>query len=359
MQEDICRNILFGLQKTSKTPQNNFMSRKFSLKEIALQSGLSLASVDRALHGRANVSETAIRRVKLAIGELERQYEGSLTTGRRFVIDVIMQAPKRFTTAVKKAFEMELPTIRPASFGARFHIAEHLSENDVMSLVKVIKRRGSHGVVMKLPNSKFTNRLASELLRECIPVVTYVTDIEQHNRTDYIGMDNKKAGAVAAHLVGKMLPAKVSKILLTLSSNLFDGEEQRASGFRQVIEDRFQHVKMVTVSEGQGLERSTYALVEKVLSDHPDIDAVYSIGGANKSILSAFKDNSRKCLVYAAHDMDKANQTLLSSGDLDFVIYHDFRSDARTLCQSILYYHGMLPRHTKTQSQIQIATPMG
>jgi LacI family transcriptional regulator len=75
-------------------------------------------------------------------------------------------------------------------------------------------------------------------------------------------MDNNQAGAVAAYLVGKMLPKRGSKILLTLSSNLFDGEEQRASGFKQVIRGRFPHLGMVIVSEGQGLERSTYQLVE-------------------------------------------------------------------------------------------------
>jgi LacI family transcriptional regulator len=269
-----------------------------------------------------------------------------------------MQAPKRFTTEVKNAFEVELPAMRPASFGARFHIAEHLSEEDVISLTKAIKRRGSRGVVVKLPNSELTNKLASELLRERIPVVTYVTDIQHHNRTDYIGMDNNQAGAVAAYLVGKMLPIKGSKILLTLSSNVFDGEEQRASGFKRVIKERFSHIGIVTVSEGQGLERSTYQLVEKALADHADIEAVYSIGGANRSILSAFRDNARACKVYAAHDLDKENQKLLSQGEIDFVIYHDFRSDARNLCHSLLHHHGMAPLYTATPSQIQIATPM-
>jgi LacI family transcriptional regulator len=253
---------------------------------------------------------------------------------------------------------VELPAMRPASFGARFHIAEHLSEEDVTSLTKAIKRRGSLGVVIKLPNSELTNKLASELLRERIPVVTYVTDIQHHNRADYIGMDNNQAGAVAAYLVGKMLPINGSKILLTLSSNLFDGEEQRALGFKRVIKERFSHIGIVTVSEGQGLERSTYQLVEKALADHADIEAVYSIGGANRSILSAFRDNARECKLYAAHDLDKENQKLLSQGEIDFVIYHDFRSDARDLCHNLLHYHGMAPRHTATPSQIQIATPM-
>ena len=358
MQKDIRIKEVFVLQNTSKTPQYWAMNKKFSLKEIALQSGLSLSSIDRVLHDRPNVSAPAKRRVELAIGELERQHEAALITGRRFVIDVIMQAPKRFTTEVKNAFEVELPAMRPASFGARFHIAEHLSEEDVTSLTKAIKRRGSLGVVIKLPNSELTNKLASELLRERIPVVTYVTDIQHHNRTDYIGMDNNQAGAVAAYLVGKMLPINGSKILLTLSSNLFDGEEQRALGFKRVIKERFSHIGIVTVSEGQGLERSTYQLVEKALADHADIEAVYSIGGANRSILSAFRDNARECKLYAAHDLDKENQKLLSQGEIDFVIYHDFRSDARDLCYSLLYYHGMSPRHKARLSQIQIATPM-
>ena len=79
------------------------MKHPFPLKEIALQSGLSLATVDRALHGRAHVSAQTARRVQAAIVELTRQ-EGQLAArGRRMFIDIVVEAPRRFSDELRRA----------------------------------------------------------------------------------------------------------------------------------------------------------------------------------------------------------------------------------------------------------------
>ena len=49
------------------------MARRFLMKEIALQAGVGLATVDRVLNGRPNVHERSRQRVQHAIKELERQ----------------------------------------------------------------------------------------------------------------------------------------------------------------------------------------------------------------------------------------------------------------------------------------------
>ena len=73
------------------------MVHQFALKEVALQSGLSLATVDRALHGRANVSAQTARRVQAAMCELAQQ-EGQLAArGRRMFVDIVVEAPRRFS----------------------------------------------------------------------------------------------------------------------------------------------------------------------------------------------------------------------------------------------------------------------
>ena len=85
------------------------MKHPFPLKEIALQSGLSLATVDRALHGRAHVSAQTSRRVQAAIVELTRQ-EGQLAArGRRMFIDIVVEAPRRFSDELRWAANQVLP----------------------------------------------------------------------------------------------------------------------------------------------------------------------------------------------------------------------------------------------------------
>ena len=69
--------------------------------------------------GRGGVRASTAQTVRLAIDDLDRQRTQVRLTGRTFLVDVVMQAPARFTTAVRRALEAELPTLRPAVFRAR------------------------------------------------------------------------------------------------------------------------------------------------------------------------------------------------------------------------------------------------
>jgi LacI family transcriptional regulator len=334
------------------------MKPPFPLKDIAFQSGLSLATVDRVLHGREGVRPVTRLKVDAAIAELGRQYAEAGLAGRRFVIDVVMETPQRFSNAVRAAFEAELPGMRPAAFSARYHVAETMSERETSAILTGIRRRGSHGVVLKVAATPAMAEEARLLMEANIPVVTLVTDLPAPCRKAYVGMDNRQAGATAAYLLGRMLGEGPGKVLLTLSSARFSGEEEREQGFRQVLTERFPHLQAVTISEGFGVDRNTGRLVTAALAGHEDIRAVYSIGGGNRAIARAFREQRRACAVFAAHDLDEDNRALLASGEISFVIHHDLRQDARSACQLVLGHHRMLPAEYRVApSRVAIATP--
>ena len=334
------------------------MKSRFPLKDIALQAGLSLATVDRVMHERDGVRAITQARVAAAISELERQYVQSGLIGRRLVIDVVMDTPQRFSAAVRDAFEAELPGMRPASFLARFHVAETMSEQELLSILSAIRRRGSHGVVLKAASTPAIAASAVQLMMAKIPVVTLVTDLPENSRIGYVGMDNRVAGATAAYLLGRMAGERPGKVLVTLSSRLFAGEDEREQGFRHALAQRFPHLSVVRVSEGFGVDRETERLVRDALECEPDIRAVYSAGGGNRAILKAFAEARRECSVFAAHDLDQDNIALLAAGEITFVIHHDLRHDARSACQLMLAYHRMLPPDFQVApSRVAIATP--
>lgn len=334
------------------------MKSPFPLKDIALQAGLSLATVDRVMHERKGVRAVTRTRVAAAIAELERQYVQSGLAGRRLVIDVVMDTPQRFSAAVRDAFEAELPGMRPASFAARFHVAETMSEAELLSILRAIRRRGSHGVVLKAASTPAIADFAAQLMAAKIPVVTLVTDLPENSRIGYVGMDNRVAGSTAAYLLGRMTGERAGKVLVTLSSSLFAGEDERERGFRDVLTSRFPHLSVVRISEGFGVDRTTELLVRGALEREPDIRAVYSAGGGNRAILKAFTEAQRECTVFAAHDLDQDNIRLLAAGEITFVIHHDLRHDARSACQLMLAYHRMLPADFQVApSRVAIATP--
>jgi LacI family transcriptional regulator len=90
------------------------MSRAFLIKEIAVQAGLSAATVDRVVNGRSGVRVLTQQRVAEAIRELEAQSRQRALTGRKFIIDLVMEAPARFTKEVRGPPEAERPPLEPA-----------------------------------------------------------------------------------------------------------------------------------------------------------------------------------------------------------------------------------------------------
>ncbi|MER8631577.1 LacI family DNA-binding transcriptional regulator [Mesorhizobium opportunistum] len=334
------------------------MSRAFLLKDIALQAGLSLATVDRVLNDRPGVREHTVRLVKQAIGELEQQRDQIGLAGRKFVLDVVMEAPGRFSEAVRQGLEQAMPSLQPAIFRARYHLAETRNVENTVGIIDALQRRGSNGVFLKAPDVPAVRAAAARLVGAAIPVVTLVTDLPDTGRQAYVGMDNRAAGETAAYLLGEWLGGGPARILVTISSNRFRGEEEREIGFRQALRERYPALGIVEVSEGHGLDRNTGMLALAALRANPDIAGVYSIGGGNRAIIEAFASLGRTCRGFIGHDLDADNLALLRDGRISAVLHHDLGHDMRNACLHVMRAHGLLPKSPVSgMANIQVITP--
>lgn len=335
------------------------MTHPHLLKAVALQAGVSLATVDRVVHQRPGVRDHTVRRVQQAMAELERQSAQAGLQGRKFMVDVVMQAPERFTRVVRDALERELPLLHPVIFRARYQLSETLATAELLAVLNKIEARGSHGVFLKAPNDPQVIEAVARLSRKGIPVITLVTDLPKSDRLAYVGMNNAAAGRTAAYLLGQWLGrGSRASVLVSLSSTRFRGEEEREAAFAAALQQHYPLLKRVDASEGMGLHEATAAVVRKRLEAHPDVQAVYSIGGANAAILEAFATANRACHCFIGHDLDADNLQLLQSGRLHALLHHDLQHDMRMACLQVMRAHGVgLPQALPTQSNVQVVTP--
>src|SRR3954471_16551439 len=189
----------------SFVPQTGRVPHPYPIREIARQAGVSEATVDRVLNVRGGVRQSTVDEVHRAVTDLQRQRSQVRLTGRTFFLDLVVDAPARFSAAVRAALESQLPLVRPATFRARFHLAEAPPVAELVATMDGIARRGSQGVVLKAPDHPLIVAAVDRLAEAGIPVVTLVTDLPTSRRGAYVGLDNRAAGATAAYLLDQWL----------------------------------------------------------------------------------------------------------------------------------------------------------
>jgi LacI family transcriptional regulator len=329
------------------------------IREIARQAGVSEATVDRVLNARGGVRQSTVDEVHRAIADLHRQRSQLRLTGRTFFLDLVVDAPARFSSAVRAALESQLPLVRPATFRARFHLADAPPVPDLVATLDGIARRGSQGVVLKAPDHPQVVAAVDRLAEAGIPVVTLVTDLPTSRRAAYVGLDNRAAGATAAYLLDRWLPDD-GGVLVTRGTGSFRGEDDREMGFRATLRALRPGRRQVDLIDPSGNAEVLRGLARDALAADPGIAAVYSLyaTGGNAATLAAFADVGRTCRVFVAHDLDAENLALLQSGQLSAVLHHDLALDLRRACHVVMQAHGALPGTPRSwHSGIQVVTP--
>lgn len=334
------------------------MTHRFPIKEIARQAGLGTATVDRALNNRAHVSPQTQSRVRAAVAELEAQETQLSARGRRLFVDVVVEAPQRFSRQIRAACEAVLPDITQAVFRPRFLLQEVMQESEIIGALTRIEKRGSHGVCLKARDVPAVRSMVDRLENAGIPVVTFATDIPASRRTAYVGLDNAKAGRTAAYLLANMLTKPRGTILTSRSQEDFQGETERHIQFRETFVALRPDCNIIEVTGGAGLTGDTRRRLQDVLARANSIDAVYSMGGGNQAILDVLKTHGYGPQHFIAHDLDADNVTLLQAGEISFVLHHDLYLDMRRVFHALSARHGLAqPAETALLGDVQIITP--
>lgn len=334
------------------------MTHRFPIKEIARQAGLGTATVDRVLNNRPNVSPQTRKRVDLALRELTAQEAQLAARGRRMYLDVLAEAPTRFSREIRKAAETALNAFPAAAIRVRFQFHEIMSEAETLSALTRLSKRGSDGICLKARDTPAIRAMIERLAKANIPVFTLVTDLPGSARKGYFGLDNAQAGRIAAYLIAQSLPRQRATILTSRSQDSFRGESDRLRAFRDQITAFRPQTRFIDASGGAGMTAATGRALDALLSDCDDISAVYSMGGGNAAILRKLADHQLRPAVFIAHDLDRENRHLLAQGAISYVLHHDLSQDLLHLFSMAC---DMRAAETSTEntgsSAIQIITP--
>ena len=239
------------------------MAHPFPLKVVALQAGVSLATVERVVQGRRGRARLhRAPRAAGAGGTGQAERAGGLV--RQEIHDRCadggaaalyrLGAPGAGGGAARRC-------TRPCCARV-FTCMKRWRWSASSSCWNASARMAATACCSRRPTCRRCSAPSPGWPRPAFPVVTLVTDLPGSRRSTYVGMDNRAAGETAAYLIGQWLgSAKKQQVLVTLSSNRYHGEEERELGFRRALRERHRHLSIVEVSEGHGIDGATGPLV--------------------------------------------------------------------------------------------------
>ncbi|WP_025033445.1 LacI family DNA-binding transcriptional regulator [Bradyrhizobium sp. DOA9] len=321
-----------------------------TLKDIAREAGVSLATVDRVLHNRPGVRPDTVRRVKDAIARNSFQPHvaaAELARGRarRFAF-VMPSGPNPFMQQIE-AYLGEMAAWLSARRLNVEMIATDVFEPAALAASLEALSGDYDGLAVVALDHPSVRAAINDLVDAGTKVVTLVSDVPSSRRHHYVGIDNIAAGRTAGALVGRLVGQRSGKVAIVAGSQGLRDHAERIFGFNQVMGSEFPDLSVLPVLEGRDDDGRSEQLLARLLGKHPDIVGLYNVGAGTQGVAKALNDKALnektsgaagrdKQVVFVGHDVTALTRRLLLQGVMDAAISQNPGHEARAAVRVLL-----------------------
>lgn len=320
---------------------------KATIEDVAEEAGVSVATVDRVLNGRAAVRPQTADRVEKAIRRLNYQPDrlaARLARARQYRFCFILpEGSNTFMQALGSAVQDEALRM------AREKVVIDLRHSDVFDAQKLSATLDSIGpvydgvAVVALDHPRVREAI-NALAERGVSVVTLVSDVPSSKRIHYVGIDNSAAGRTAATLMGRYLSGRRGKVGLVAGSLSLRDHIERQFGFEQVMAHDFPNLTLLPVREGRDDRDKVQAVADQLLADHPDLIGLYNVGAGSAGIAAALEHAGRAHdVVFITHELTEDTRRALVDGTIDIIINQDAGHEVRSAIRVLMSKADKLP----------------
>ena len=311
-----------------------------TLKDIAREAGVSLATVDRVLHNRPGVRPDTVRRVKETIARNAFQPHvaaAELARGRarRFAF-VMPSGPNPFMQQIE-AYLGEMSAWLSARRLNVEMVATDVFDPSVLAASLEALSEDYDGVAVVALDHPGVRAAIDDLVDTGTKVVTLVSDVPSSRRHHYVGIDNIAAGRTAGALVGRLAGQRSGKVAIVAGSQGLRDHAERIFGFNQVMASEFPDLAVLPVLEGRDEDGRSEQLLAQLFGRHADIVGLYNVGAGTQGVANALSEAGReKQVVFVAHDVTVLTRRLLLQGVMDAAISQNPGHEARAAVRVLL-----------------------
>ena len=289
-----------------------------TITDIAARSGLSTATVDRALNDRAGVS--ALNRHRVLVAAREVGYLPSLGTMPMPArpVRIALLAPhldRAFIASVMATIKARAAD-NPLVSSCRVIPLHSLTPEDLRRGIDALEDVNAVGVIA---TDTPENRVSLNRLEDAgVKVVTLASDLRGTSRAFYVGVDNHAAGRTAGRITRLLTAGRSGPVAVYAGSRAFLGHQQREDGFLNALRNHPNLTVLPTVETHEDATKM-HAAVTAQLRRTPDLAAIYCVGAGRRGIIEALNGRAERPAV-VMHDLTDASRQWLESGKIDAII---------------------------------------
>lgn len=311
-----------------------------SLHDVARAAGVSLATVDRVLHGRGGVRLRTVEHVQAVVERLGyRPDPAAARLARKSpsrLVFVLPAGTNTFVDMLDQQIQAIAPWLAEQRASADVQRVDVFSPEALARHLAGLRERCDVAVVMGLDHPRVRAAI-DDLVAHGVVVITLVSDVPRSRRSRFVGIDNVTAGRTAASLLGRFVGPRSGAVGIVMGSRGLRDHAERLFGFEQVTGVEYPQLRLLPPIEGHDLSLRTEPAVTKLLQREPQLLGLYSIGAGNRGIQAALEQSGRADqIVWVCHELTPHARAALLTGVADAVINQDAGHEVRSACRLAL-----------------------
>lgn len=319
-------------------------SMRSGIPRIAELAGVSIGTVDRALHGRTGINqETRERVLDIArkIGYRPNLAARSLSTGKRIRIGVCVPREIRyFYNEMWDGIHEEVRRYEPRGVDFLLEEVPELGKGERKLFAKLVDS-GVQGIVVTPGNADSMTPLIDSAESNGIRVVCVSTDAPASKRSCIVCVEPRLNGLIAGELMAKFVPRGSAAAIITGMLKTVDHRE-KAEGFTRSFTQYCEGGAVVATIEGHEDPEESFRKTRKLLKRVPELAGVYVNTVNCLPVCQALTEGKRAGKVrLIATDLFREMVPLFRNGIIDASMhqrpYRQGQVAVRTLAEHLLH----------------------
>ncbi|WP_340300322.1 LacI family DNA-binding transcriptional regulator [Roseobacter sp. HKCCD5988] len=324
---------------TSSDSYDDRLMLRPTTKDLAKAAGVSRATVDRVLNGRDGVKKNTVEKVNAAIKELgftRNIQAANLAKSKRYrFVFALPRSGDEFLQEIIQHIRDGEEAFAQEQIWCDVHQIDENDPHSIASFLGSLDPDIVTGVAIMAPEYPQVRDAIFRLKERGVAALPFIAN-QTTMDTDWIGIDNKAAGATAAVLLGRFCANKSGSILVIAESMQSRDSLERRLGFDAELCACFPNLTALPSLETYGDKERADKIITNIVSNNPKIVGIYVISSEARVPLTTLEGLPLAPeVVRIAHERTPFTVAALNDGRLDCVIAqntgHLVRSATRKL----------------------------